>query len=468
MEFLSCVQKVAAFIRGIDRQEVIRIVTHLDADGICASAIMTRALARDSRKFSLSILKQLDEPQILALGHESYSCYLFLDLGSGHLALLQQHLHDKSKIILDHHAPQPAPCDNLLHLNPHLFGIDGSDDISGAGVSYLVAKELDESNKDLAHLPIIGAIGDAQEHGGFTGLNQRILSDAVSSGMLKVVEALRLFGSQTRPLHKALELCTDPFIPGVTNSESGAIQFLMDIGIDPKKAGKWRTLSQLSEKEQQQLLAGIILRRAGEEKPEDIFGLKYVLPHEPVHSPYYDAREFSTILNACGRLEKPAVGIGICLGSRKAKEQAVELLVAYKHELMNAMVWIKQAIQASDGRVLQDKGFLIINAQHQIRPSIVGTLTSMLAKSPEYNDKEIILMLGRDEEGMTKISCRSPARHREMDVRGILKEILHIVGGECGGHQHAAGAMIAQEKEPLFMETAAEIFRKKLLEEKIR
>ena len=52
-------------------------------------------------------------------------------------------------------------------MNPHLFDIDGSTEISGAGVVYLFCKALDGKNKDMAHIAIVGAIGDIQEDKGF-------------------------------------------------------------------------------------------------------------------------------------------------------------------------------------------------------------------------------------------------------------------------------------------------------------
>ena len=94
----------------------------------------------------------------------------------------------------------------------------------------MFAKSISKDCEKLAHLAIIGAIGDVQEtKGELKQLNKEILQTAVKKGFLKVKKGIRLFGMQTKPLHKVLEYSTDPYIPGVTGSESGAIQFLHQI-----------------------------------------------------------------------------------------------------------------------------------------------------------------------------------------------------------------------------------------------
>ena len=97
--------------------------------------------------------------------------------------------------------------------------LGGSKEVSGSGVTYLFAKSLNKANIDFAYIAIIGAIGDMQEDRGFETLNSRILEDAKKTGKMKVITGIRVFGAQTKPLHKVLEYCTDPFIPGVSGSE---------------------------------------------------------------------------------------------------------------------------------------------------------------------------------------------------------------------------------------------------------
>ena len=38
-------------LKELDKKETIRLVSHLDADGICAASIMVKALNTDNRKY---------------------------------------------------------------------------------------------------------------------------------------------------------------------------------------------------------------------------------------------------------------------------------------------------------------------------------------------------------------------------------------------------------------------------------
>ena len=73
-------------------------------------------------------------------------------------------------------------------------------------------------------------------------LNNEILETAVKHRKIKVEKGLRLFGVHTKPIHKVLEYSTDPYIPGISGNESGAIQFLHQIGIEPKNGNKWKKI----------------------------------------------------------------------------------------------------------------------------------------------------------------------------------------------------------------------------------
>jgi single-stranded-DNA-specific exonuclease len=196
-------------------QEPIKIVSHLDADGLSSATILIKAFIRDKKDFSLSIVRQLDENVIKELSYEDYNYFLFVDLGSGFLSLIHKHLNDRRIFILDHHIPENFE-NNFIHINPHLFGLD-SWSISGSGLAYLFAKELDENNKDFAYISVIGGLGDFIDFN--QGFNEVILKDAVDSGKLEIKKGLKMFGTQTRYLHKLLQYSTDPYIPGVTGSE---------------------------------------------------------------------------------------------------------------------------------------------------------------------------------------------------------------------------------------------------------
>src|SRR3989344_1826167 len=143
----------------------VRVISHLDADGLSAAAIITKALKRLNRKFTLTIVRQLSQNTLKQFKSESYETFLFVDLGSGNIQDIKEAINSKNILILDHHQPQEIE-NSFVHLNPILFGLDGNSDVSGAGLAYMFAKSLDEENRDLSTIALIGAIGDNQEKKG--------------------------------------------------------------------------------------------------------------------------------------------------------------------------------------------------------------------------------------------------------------------------------------------------------------
>ncbi|MFH0936461.1 MAG: DHH family phosphoesterase [Candidatus Woesearchaeota archaeon] len=464
MEFLESVENAVKEFNNLEKRTV-RIIGHLDADGISSTSILISALKRENIKFNVSIIKQVDQNILDELKKEEYSTIFFVDLGSGNLDMIEKTLNSKTIFVLDHHKPEDVKT-NLIHVNPHLYNIDGDIELSGAGVVYFFVRKLNERNKDLAYLAVIGAIGDMQESKGFVGLNNEVLKDAIQSRKIEVKDGLRMFGVQTKPIHKVLEYSTDPYVPGVTGNERGAIRFLEEIGIELKENGKYKKLIHLNQDDTKKLVTGIILRRLGsEDKPEDVLGPIYLLTNEEEENPTKDAREFATLLNACGRLNKPSLGIGTCLENAGIKAKAINLLIDYKKEIINSLNWFYS--HRNTGDIIEKKGYIIINAEDNIRDTLIGTLASIISKSNLYVNGTIILALAHTLEEDTKVSARI-CGNSNIDVREIINDILKVTGGIGGGHKGAGGCLILQEKEEEFIKTAEKILGKIAIEEEIK
>ena len=466
-QFDECLKSSAEEFRKVDKKEVIRVISHLDADGISACSILLKLLNNDNRKYSVTIVQQLNRPVLTQLASEPYNCFIFTDIGSGVINDVKELLNGRKVFILDHHSIAETSLEGVVLVNPHIYGIDGGKEISGAGVVFKFACAVDKSMEDFAHVAIIGAIGDLQEQGGFLRLNQEILDIAVKKNKIKVTKGLRIFGSQTKPLHKALEYCTDPYIPGVSGSESGAIQFLHQIGIEPKNGSGWKKIVHLDEDEMKKLVTGIIMKRLNEANPEDVLGNIYILPHEEEESPTRDAKEFATLLNACGRLGRASLGIGACLGDKKIKQQAIRSLGDYKKEIVNALNWYNENKFTED--IFWGKGFVIINAKDKVMSTMIGTLASILSKSHVMTNNIFILSMAQAMDGNTKISLRTTNNlNGALDLKKIIEEVINGIGNsESGGHQNAAGAVIPTDKENNFITSAKEILGKYAVIEKI-
>lgn len=438
-------------------EDNVKIISHLDSDGIASAAILVKLCELLNKNCSVSIVTQLDNNTVIKLSKEEANVFIFSDIGSSQISLINSLMSGKKIFVLDHHKPEEIKRnDSVVHINPHLFGIDGSSEISGAGVAYLFARALHEGIKDYAYIPIIGAIGDIQEKQGFTGVNLEILQDAVNSKKLRMEKGLRIFGIQTRPIHKLLEYCQDFTLPGITGSESGAVQFLQETGINPKKGTRWKRFSDLTGGEIDKLVTGLIMKRRNEKNPESIIGIRYLLVDEKHDSPFYDLKEFSTVLNSCGRLKKASLGIGSCLGDEKSKRSALRSLTSYKKEIKDFMHWFSE--NRKNGCVIEGSNYVIINAKDEVPYTMIGTMSSIIAKSRLVKPNTFILGMAR-QEGKTKISLRVSTNDEKLNLRNLIIELVEKTGGEAGGHQFAAGAVIDSSKEEDMISIAKTTFK---------
>ncbi len=462
---ISEARKAAVAIRNF--QGIARIVSHYDADGIASASIIALALSREGKQFRLSMIKQLSECRIKELADEKNVLTIFTDLGSGHLKGIQEHLlfPGAKVIILDHHQVKgeilPENPESLIHVNPLVFGIN--ENLSGAGVAYFLAKELDPENIELACLGVVGAVGDSQmgsieEKWGLSGPNREILKDAKKSQKLSVSHGLRIWGKYSRPLHKALEYCTDPLIPGISGSESASVQFLMELGIKLKNGDSWRTLSDLSMEEQKILASGMIKERirGGQKSPHDVFGDVYEIPGNPPE--FRSAEEFATVLNACGKLGKPHVGLSMCMAMPQSFEEAKALLQDYRKDIGKAISYVSQ----SKNVIKRTERCTYMLTGSRVSEHIISNIASIFNRSGLVPEDRPVFAFADAEGGMVKVSARAHDLLVEngMSMEKLVSAAASRFGGEGGGHKGAAGATIPKESQGPFISCIEEMLAK--------
>lgn len=444
--FSEEVERVARIVRSIVKEKHVKIITHYDADGLTSGAILSRMLTREGVNFELKIIKQLTKSEVenLKIGENDF--LILSDLGSGQLDLLKNVLPKTQVLIIDHHEPKKIEHLNLFHLNPLTLQ---EEEISASMISYLFAKSLNIKNVDSIDLAIVGAIADAQdEKWEFKGLAREILEEAETLGKITRIKGLRLYGRMTRPIHKVLEYSFDPFIPGISGSESKAVQFLSELGIKIKEDGEWRRLNDLSLEEQKKLASAIIIERlrGKHSDAEDIFGEVYLIPERPEE--IQDAREFATLLNACGRLGRGEIGIRLCLGDVEAINDALQVLEEYRKLIGEAIDWVRKG----EAVITKNYGTYIV-ARDKIPDTLIGTVTSILLNSNLVDASKPIFGLAETPEGKVKVSARASKDLKPLNLRDIIINATEKLEGEGGGHKFACGGLIPKGKEDKFIQT---------------
>ena len=426
----------------IDNNDVIRLVSHNDADGISAAAVLANALKEENAQFHITIIPRLKEDVINKLRSDDSSLFIFTDMGSAYVKELNTFKNDV--IIADHHQVDDTESEShLVHINPHIFGIDGSKELSGAGSSYLIARGLDK--KHLAYFALIGAFGDMQGQNGFIGVNKMIVEDAKESGVLEIHEGLKIVSKSTQPLFKSLAYTFSPPLPGISGDFEGSQEFLEKIGLS--YGIKFTDL----EGEEADVLKDELIK-----VNPDIFDNCYTVPKEiPL---LRDLEEYAYILDACGKNKKFGLGLGIALGEReKVLDVAVKLQQEYRDQIVKGLEWAKRYV-ATQLNTIQ-----YLYSEDKVLKSVMGTIASIGLSVDILDNSKPVLGLSRLHKDI-KISGRTT---RDMVDKGVdlgkaLKDCSNNFTGQGGGHDIAAGAMIPLESKDAFLKLVDEMVEHQL------
>jgi single-stranded-DNA-specific exonuclease len=471
--FSGSAERAAKLIRDVVEDDgFVHVFSHLDADGVAAAGVVGKALFRLDARFRVRITQWVEDRIVGKIVADKPDLVVFADLGSGYMDLLGQKLSGFRMVVLDHHQIVGDSVDSCVQVNPHLHGIDGAREVSGSGVAYFVAKALDKENVDAAPVAVVGALGDLQDkydQRTLSGLNTRIVEDAVGAGLLSVEKDLVFFGRETRPLHRMLASSTSPFIPGLTGEEDKSLAFLAGLGIKPREGDKWRALRDLSSEERRRLcsaLADYLVSKGLHHQVPSLIGSVYVLCKEEPWTPLRDAREFAVLLNATGRMDRGGLGIAVCMGDRGVQlEKANKVLEEYRRTINKYLNWVMEKPE----RMKEFQNIYVVYGEDFINDKIVGAVSSILSSSLPNPDKPLIAYANVEGEDMAKISARTTDA---IVCRGVnLGDIMQVASarfqGKGGGHNVAAGAQVSVGSLPDFIRTVDELVGKQLRGEKI-
>ncbi len=438
------------------------VVTHIDADGLASGSTVFASLARRGANVALRTVPDLDQKAIARLQLQGYEFYIFTDLASTLITELASAFGDRF-LVIDHHQLSEDDMARDSVINAWAFGYDGGKEACSSSMAYFFASSLDPSNVDLSPLAVVGAVADRQDGGpgrSLTGLNRAAMDEAREAGLITATKDLVFSGRETRPIHEAVALTSSPYLKGLTGDRDAVLTALHGAGIELKDEGAWRTVSSLSEAERAKLTEVVASVVSSTEGATDalatLVGEVYTLTYEDSFTPLRDAREFATLLNACGRMEAPGVGVSICLGDRsEALKEAMQTLSHYRAGLGKAL----DALTGDPARLHQTSHLVVARCEGVVDERLLGPVISILTSSPGYRDK-IVVGLSSSGDAEIKVSSRvGDAFAGEVNLGLVMREAGEAVGGVGGGHTMAAGARIPVESAEAFLETVSARFR---------
>ena len=454
--YRSLVPDVTRVIRSGKR---ILIVTHIDADGLCSGSAMFAALMRKGANVTLRSVPDLDSRTIAELEAQNFDFYIFTDLGSTLVDEIEA-AFQRRYLVLDHHQIQEKDAENPSVVSAWRYGFDGGNEACSSAMAYFFAFALDPTNEDLSTLAVVGALADRQDAGpgrSLTGMNRAAMEDAQARGLLTAKKDLMFTGRETRPIHEAVALTSTPFLKGLTGSKDAVLAALHQSGLTLKDGGTWRTISSLSPEEKMKLtevIASTLGPDGGAtETMASLVGETYTFEFEDSFTPLRDAREFGTLLNACGRMGAAGTGISICLGDRsEALKAAMKTLADYRSGINRAL----EALTSEPSRLEQHGILILVRGEGVVDEKLLGPVISILTSSPEFKDK-VVVGSAESRGSDLKISSRvGDAFAGKVNLGAIMREAAEAVDGVGGGHAMAAGAKIPSSKVESFSRTVLE------------
>ncbi|MEA1993238.1 MAG: KEOPS complex subunit Pcc1 [Euryarchaeota archaeon] len=153
-----------------------------------------------------------------------------------------------------------------------------------------------------------------------------------------------------------------------------------------------------------------------------------------------NGKYFSSLVNACGTLDKEDLGLQVCLQDEKAIKEAKKLFKTYNNELTEA---VQEVLENKEEIVEENKSKSAYFIRSPLEREVTGPLSTLLIE--EFNDKPVILI---SQKETLKVSARGT---KELISQGLHlgKALKNAVGrkGEGGGHDIASGAKYHGETE---------------------
>jgi hypothetical protein len=204
-DFLKEIRKGISWMREAGNE--VALVHHNDSDGLTSAAILQTAFARAGFAVHRICIERVHPPIVARIHDEFPATIFYVDLGAQAAPVISEaNKGRRTTLILDHHHPHKPTDPKVLNIATEFYGMSGDMDISASTAAYFFALELDKANRDLAHVGVLGAVGDEHDReGGLVKENREALMNAVEQSQVRIdvnekgkeVYSLTLFGDVT-------------------------------------------------------------------------------------------------------------------------------------------------------------------------------------------------------------------------------------------------------------------------------
>lgn len=427
-------KKFEKTISILDDHDRFRLITHYDADGISAGAVLSRTVMKYQKGFHTTFIDSF--PEKVPKG----SPIIFTDIGNSYLDRISE--IEETVIVLDHHEVRDnnssiPDLEDKVFINPHDHGIDGSQEVSGGTLALLLAITYDNTNWEEALYGLAGAAADKQAIGGFTGLNLQLLEASLDKGHLEKRTGLFIDGES---IQNALMKACDPYFPGISGEKKKIKKILEDLEIDPD--AKLESIGLEKKRKLNSLLVLSLLKRdIPVDVIESIYGTHYISPHDGL-----EVDILYKLLNSCARNDRPGLGLSLCLGDNKAFYEAKEIRDRYRKQMIENLKTLEERIEKKEN----------IQYFYEEKKTRKGELAGLGMLYLLEQDMPVLGLTELDED--VDISARATKNMVEqgLDMGELCDRLAERLGGDGGGHDIAAGATVEKDKIDAFLKAMDE------------
>jgi nanoRNase/pAp phosphatase (c-di-AMP/oligoRNAs hydrolase) len=414
-------------------------ISHNDADGISSLHLIQNLLSKMNLDYDYFIYNRSVSWDsylngILSNRQSDKTALIFTDVGSNLTELVPIFQNRKeSFFILDHHEVEDnveldVLPENLYFVNPTIYGYDGIEDISGATLAYMFAKQVNASIIKQGWLTIIGIAGDSlKPMDKLQSYNREVYEELVSEELIEDKEGLTLFGSMHDSIKNGLKYSILPFINGIGGeSDQHLSSFLTRIKVNPRI-----NVIDLDQDEIQTIQQELNINNYGHFAllPQKVGLLKFAFEHALL----LNILCFKNISAAISTIRQKSI-------TRYAKG----LYLEYIENLVRNLKTV-----ANDSPTHETKRAIFMEVKGKIPPSNWSDTASFSAVNELFSPEKILFLGGLEKKsGTIKLSIRCTKqyleRHKTNGVNKIISKIKSELGGVGGGHKLAGGIRLSK------------------------
>ncbi|MER5175019.1 MAG: hypothetical protein ABJB76_09975 [Candidatus Nitrosocosmicus sp.] len=399
--------KSQKLLKEIEQKKDIFIFTNSTVDGVISGSIILKSVFNNIGNATIRCAPEKIENTIDEIIHEKHDFYIFTDFNSDIIDNINKIFNEGNFLFINIDAITKSNNNNNYEniINPWLYNINGKEEISSAGLSYLLIKNFDRNSNNISYLPIISAISKDQDIGenrSLISLNNEILQASLKLNTIEQKKRLNISEKETAPITNILENNIIHYIKEITWNNKASSRIIKDSHLPINRDGNTRLFNELDEKEFFRLYESIAKFMQENSKlnnnqiiKELLFGYSYILINEENEGFLKNARSFVKVIDLCLNAGKGGLALSLCLGERgEILKDVHDLVIKYN----NLIKKTSTKLFGEKWRFYDDRQTIFINGEGILDAHNVSSFISFLENSVSFADRLICLRILDSEE----------------------------------------------------------------------